>query len=46
MDEIQSIRAKRLRIPQEDMFQMNLGNGNYYGKLPGSVLMLNDFEEY
>ncbi|CAA2979360.1 MIS12 homolog isoform X2 [Olea europaea subsp. europaea] len=31
MDEIQSIRAKRLRIPQEDMFQMNLGLFN--GKL-------------
>ncbi|XP_022854221.1 protein MIS12 homolog isoform X1 [Olea europaea var. sylvestris] len=33
MDEIQSIRAKRLRIPQEDMFQMNLGKGLFNGKL-------------
>lgn len=33
MDEIQSIRAKRLRIPQEDMFRMNQGNGLFNGKL-------------
>lgn len=33
MDEIQSIRAKRLRIPQEDTFRMNQGNGLFNGKL-------------
>ncbi|KAL2465065.1 minichromosome instability 12 (mis12)-like [Abeliophyllum distichum] len=42
MEEIQCIRAKRLRVPHEDMFRLNHGNGLFNAKLDDLQRFLNE----